>query len=74
MYEINSKSLLIPPTSLHGWNLCFRPDKPAWHTFCWILIVFLSMTCCGVIMTFNILEFIEASVSFNLLSPTRGVN
>jgi hypothetical protein len=61
-------------TSLHGFPFCFREGKPLSHTVFWMLIIVASTGCVGFLLYFNVLDFIEASVSFNLQSPTNTLD
>ena len=57
-------------TSLHGWNFCFREDRPVLHTIVWLGLIFFSWLVVGFLIYENALDFSRATVSYNLESPT----
>jgi hypothetical protein len=61
-------------TSLHGWAFCFKQDRPRWHTVGWLAVIAASMAGMAFLMTINVLEFREATVSFSLESPTVSLS
>ena len=53
-------------TSLHGWNLCLRPNTPWSHTLFWLIIIAVSLAGGSFMLSLNIDEFRNATVAYNL--------
>ena len=58
-------------TSLHGWKYCI--DKGLLHSLFWLTILIVSIGSLIYLMTVNINEFLDATVSFNLVSATASL-
>ena len=61
-------------TSLHGYTFLFHENKSGWHTLGWIIVILASFLVGGMMIGMNIMEFMRATVSFNLESPTTPLS
>ena len=61
-------------TSLHGWNYCFRPEKPKIHTAGWILVIVTAVISAIALVVGILMEFREATVSVTLSTTTAPLD
>ena len=61
-------------TSLHGWNYCFRKEKPKTHTVGWILVIITAIISAIALVAGIILEFNAATVSVTLDTTTAPLD
>ncbi len=61
-------------TSLHGFNFLTFPSQTFTQTLFWILIIVASITGAFFVVSANIKDFAESSVSYDLETPLQPLN
>ena len=61
-------------TSLHGWNFFPYTEFKKWHVTFWTFVLCGTFTCCSIMIYLNSSEYMDATVAFNIESPTNPLN